>query len=56
MKIPRLRLEPRLDEMKSVERALRTTTGILLAFAAGALLLWISGYDPVVAYQALFRG
>ena len=56
MKIPRLRLEPRFDEMETLERALRTAIGILLALAAGALLLWVSGYDPAVAYQALFRG
>ncbi|MGE0210773.1 MAG: ABC transporter permease [Parvibaculaceae bacterium] len=56
MPLPRLRLEPRLDEATTGELVVRAGLGFLLALVLGAVLLAAFGYDPVVAYGALYRG
>lgn len=56
MALPRFRLEPRLEEIGGLEWALRLMAGLAIALGAGWLLLWFSGYDPLNAYSALFRG
>src|SRR4030042_4648031 len=38
------------------EGALPQLAAILLAFIVGALVLYVSGYDPVSAYVAMLRG
>ncbi|MGR7995224.1 ABC transporter permease [Xanthobacter sp. ZOL 2024] len=52
----RLRFEPRLRSVGAGEIALRIAFGVVLALAAGGLVIAMSGHDPVTAYQALFRG
>lgn len=52
----RLRFEPRLRSVGAAEVALRITLGVGLALAAGGIVIAASGHDPVLAYQALFRG
>lgn len=56
MVLPRLRLEPRLEDVPAAEWVMRLVCGALLAVGAGWLLLWLSGYDPLTAYEALVRG
>ena len=56
MGLPRLRLEPRLDQPRPAEWAARVALGAALALGSGILLLALSGYDPFVAYAALYRG
>lgn len=56
MTLPRVRLEQRLDEPTAREVALRLTIGAAAAVLAGALLVAVSGHDPLRAYAALVRG
>jgi len=44
------------DVRRGSEGALFQVAAILLAFIVGALVLYASGYDPVSAYVAMFRG
>ena len=37
-------------------KLLFTIISILLGFLVGAIVLLISGYDPIEGYQALFQG
>lgn len=53
---PRLRLDQRLDEPGSGEKLLRLVIGGIIATALGALLVSLSGHDPLLAYAALYRG
>lgn len=41
--------------MKQVQTSLQVLGTLLLALAAGALIVWISGKDPINAYQVLFN-
>ncbi len=51
-----LRLEPRLQEMRTFELLFRVVAGFGGAFLLGSLLLALAGYDPLTAYAALARG
>lgn len=44
------------DMRRSSEDALFQVAAILLAFIVGALVLYASGYDPVLAYAAMLKG
>jgi len=50
------RFEPRLDEPRLIEWAMRLAAGIASAIVLGALVIAIAGYDPLVAFAALWRG
>lgn len=52
----RLRLEPRLESASAGEIALRVSCGVILALVAGGIVIGASGHEPILAYQALFRG
>jgi len=44
------------DARRSIEGAMFQVAAILLAFIVGALVLYVSGYDPVSAYAAMLMG
>lgn len=57
MRLPfRLRLEPVLEDRSVVDLILRVVAGMLVALLIGALILGVSGHDPLHAYRALLRG
>lgn len=51
-----IRLEPRLAEPGILESSVRLAIGVVCVVALGALILVLSGNDPLVAYGALLRG
>ena len=39
-----------------IDELAKTISAGLIGFAAGALIIWLYGYDPISAYRALFNG
>jgi len=50
------RLEPRLTTPSQAESVLRFVIGVAATILIGALLLALTGHNPVVGFSALFRG
>lgn len=49
-------IEPKTPSLPPVVRSLlRTLFTLLIALLMGALVMWVSGKDPLQAYQALFK-
>jgi ABC-type uncharacterized transport system permease subunit len=56
MTLPRLRLEPRLDDASPTERLVRICAGLAIAVLISVAVLGASGHDPLIAFAALYRG